>query len=228
MRTVQADLGHTITSVGDGYAISYRHKKPGIWLGLFYTVTLTVILAFPIAGLINHTIRPVVDFTNGTLVLTALGLAALIGITVVLYRNSRKPVSGAIAVSPRYLDANGKRYERQHIRDLYAKAPSREEIREPIIQNRGDNRAFIALGASGALGGGGILAAGAVTATQTAEDAGRVIGYGVIGGVNAWHRTRGWSLLIDYGANKPVRIAHRIDERDIQPLLNDLLRLLRA
>lgn len=226
MRAAQADYGYTIEQASDGYAISYRHKKRSLWAFLTFVIFATMALVVPLFLVLDHTVARMMTVTNGTVVLWALALAAAISILVAYGYRASRPKSSIIAVSPHYLNADGKRYERQHIRELFAKAPYREEFRGPVFQNSHKNLDFIALGGSGALGGRGIAAAGLVGAHQAAEDAGRVLTYGLAGGFNAWNRTRGWSIWINHGAKTPSRIAHRIDEADVQSLLNDLGSLL--
>jgi hypothetical protein len=228
MRIVQADFGHTVGPTGDGYEISYRHKKPSFWTLLTTVSFWSVVLLVPLFLILDRTLARMMTVTNGTVVLCALALGAAGSTLVVLAYRSSRPKSSTIAVSARFLDAGTKRYERQHIRELYAKAPHRQELNGPLIQNSHNNLPFIATGASGALGHGGIFAAGLVGAHQAAEDAGRVLTAGLVSGGNAWNRSRGWSIWMDYGAKKPVRIAQRIDEAHVQPLLDDLCNLLRS
>lgn len=220
------DYEYSIQQTGNGYIVSYRRQKWG-W-GLACVTALALVMPwFLFNGTAITVLNPPITPTGVIRsFVAAWPLAGISGCLIMRLLNWRRRPR-TISITPRFVDVGRKRYDRQHIRNLYVKAPYREEIREPVIQNRGQNREFIALGASGALGGGGILAAGAVTATQTAEDAGRAAAYGMIGSVNAVSRSLGWSIWIDYG-DKPARLVRGLGEQQAAMMANDIDRLLQS
>jgi hypothetical protein len=220
------DYEYTIEQTGSGHSISYRRQKWG-WVLISVTALALVMPWFLFNGSAIQLLTPPIT-DDGVIWSFAMAwpLAAISGYLLVRFLNSlRRPRT--FSITPHFVEVNGKRYDRQHIRDVYVKAPYREDVREPVIQNRGENRDFIALGASGALGGGGLVAAGAVTATRAAEDAGRAFAFGLISGVNTWNRSRGWSIWINYG-EKPARLVRGLGERQSEMMANDLLGLLRS
>lgn len=220
------DYDYTIQQSRDGYAVSYRRQKWG-WVLICVSGLAFVLPWFVLNGFAIRLLSPPITDTGVKVAFAAAWpLAAISGYLFVLFLNSRRR-SRTFFVTPQFVEVDSKRYERQHIASVFVKAPSTGEIKEPIILHSNSNTGFIAAGASGALGFGGVFASGAVVGTQAAQDLGRVLGFGVLTGMNAMVRSWGWSIWLGYG-DKPARLVRGLGELQAEAMANDIGRLLQS
>jgi hypothetical protein len=234
MRIVQPDLGYSIQQQGDSHIITYQHKKPGFWAGVFYVVLMMIplsVLLIPatmfLLVVIERSISQFVNVTNGTVVLSVLALALTASVLILRFFRARRAKSSTITVRPEFLEADGKRYERRYISQIYLKEPFQDKGRQLNLSEGSANPNFVALGASGALGFGGVAASGLMVASEAATKVGTVVGYGANGLFNAWSRSRGCSLWMNY-AGKQLRFASRLELHHAENLLADLGKVLEA
>lgn len=217
---------YTIQQTRDGYSVSYRRQKWG-WVLICVSGLALVLPWFVLNGFAIQVLNPPITETGVKVAFAAAWpLAAISGYLFVRFLNSRRRPR-TFLVTPQFVEVDRKRYERQHIASVFVKAPSTGEVREPILLHTNSNNAFIAAGASGALGFGGAVASGAVVATQAAQDLGRVLGFGVLAGTNAMVRSWGWSIWLGYG-DKPARLARGLGELQAEAMANDIGRLLQS
>ncbi len=232
MRAMQADYGYTIETAGDRYQIEYG-QMPRLW----HVVMSTVILIVPVGLLLEvilKVVQPILEaafpFMSGiplTAPIIVLLFATMLSIACgqaigrfIASRRSRPRIS----LSPQFIETNGKRYERRHITQIYVKGPGGIENAHPVMA---DNSGYVAIGASGALGVGGIAGAGLQAGADGIRNTVGLVSHGVLGIFNFWRRSRGSSIWMNYGA-KPARLAQRLESQHADLLAQDLVRLITA
>ncbi len=228
MRTETADYGYTIEQAGDGVVVAYQ-QKPRPWQVALGTLLLIVpcwLLSFEVvqlAGLAFPMLAEIREFRALIVVVSTIFLSYNVARGLVRAIDARRP-RPAIRIRPDSLEANGKRYERRHIRQIYAQAPNTVQNNQPAMA---DNSGVVAIGASGILGGSGVAIAGLQAGADGIRNSVGLVSHGVLGSFNVWKRARGSSIWMLYGA-KPVRIASRLQPAHADLLADDLVRLLTA
>ncbi len=218
MRAEQVDYGYAIEQAGDGYVISYRQR-----LRLWLVTIVTLALFLPWGLLLEQTLFAVFPIPLGIIIPLSLVLSIVSARAIARFIDSRRP-RPTISITRDFLEANGKRYERRHIRQIYAQAPNKVQNDQPVMA---DNSGLVALGASGVLGGGGVAVAGLQAGADGIRNTVGLVSHGVVGTFNIWSRSRGWSIWMLYGP-KRIRLASRMQPAHANLLAQDLVRLLTA
>lgn len=218
MRVEQVDYGYAIKSARGAHILSYRQKSRG-----WQVAILTLLLVLPWGFILDHTLFFFIPLPMGFIVPISL-LFSFLSARAILRSISARADAPTISVTDEYLEANGKRYDRSHIRRIYPQAPTTAQNNQPVMA---DNSALVGIGASGALGPGGIAAAGIQAGADGIRNSVGLVSHGVLGTLNLWSRSRGWSVWMQYGAS-PVRIASRLEPVHAELLSEELVRLLNS
>lgn len=217
MRPVAVDYGYTIERLEDRYLISVPKKKLGF--------ALHVLLFFPAFifwAMVMYRLPFLGSVMTGLVMLMAAIASAATSFFIVRHLEGRRKPD-EIVVFRDFVDANGLRYEQQHITGLRLEAP--KEQMKVNMPDQSPPSTLSNMGAMGLFGIGGVIAAGMNVIVQLAQLFGAAIGFLIAGGVNSSRRSRGWAIWFNYG-RQPTKLIQGLDQNRAELLHRDLHRLI--